>query len=127
MKNSDYPEYQRRKISRRSFMKKSVVASVAASNLTMFSGLVDASWNYYGGYNYDPCLLIPDEHRSLIQVQQIGAPGPGSFCRDLYNCANGETCYGEPRLCTEFYSEEDFDGTGGEYEPGICTDTTPWP
>lgn len=33
---------------RRSFIKKSIVASVAASNLTMFSGLVSAS-QYNGG------------------------------------------------------------------------------
>lgn len=39
MKKSDNP----RNNSRRSFIKKSVVVSMAASNLTMFSGLVDAS------------------------------------------------------------------------------------
>ena len=40
MEDSD--NYNSSEISRRSFIKKSVVASVAAGNLTMFSGLVNA-------------------------------------------------------------------------------------
>lgn len=43
MNDSNQSEYQRHRSTRRSFIKKSIVASIAASNVTMFSGLVDAS------------------------------------------------------------------------------------
>lgn len=53
MKKSDNP----RNTSRRSFIKKSVVASVAASNLTMFSGLVNATGSHGSGSSDSDCKL----------------------------------------------------------------------
>jgi len=48
-------------IKRRSFIKKSVIASVAASNLTMFQGLVNAQEQSSSGEDCEPnCELVKD-------------------------------------------------------------------
>ncbi|MDQ8191628.1 hypothetical protein, partial [Roseibacillus persicicus] len=106
MNNSDNP----RKTSRRSFIKKSVVASVAATNLTMFSGLVNAQ-------SASPSPRDPKcELQTWDQgVTTIFLKGGGTIqvtrvrCRAI-NCASGYGQCGEYPKLTNGTAELDSDG-----------------
>ena len=93
---------------RRSFMKKSVVAAVAASNLTIFSGLVDAS-EEQGSGNGAPCKLVK-------------VAGEGGVCRtwndkDWYPASSGHSIYG----CLVYCDPANPQGEGGGSFLAWCT------
>lgn len=77
---------------RRSFMKKSVVAAVAASHVTIFSGLVDATGSQQGsGTDWgagEPCIMVTEP--------QLDADGNQIFLHCYFPDPAGEcdgVCY----------------------------------
>ena len=80
-------------ITRRSFIKRSVVAAVAVSNMTIFSGLVRAEFEEYGVSIPPPCGLTLEPYEwtfddKIITVWKCSATGPVCdkeiFCGRMY-------------------------------------------
>jgi len=104
MKTETSPTPSPSGLTRRSFIKRSVVAALATANLTIMSGLVDASAGTSGGGN--TCQNIRGLYQVRTPVASLpGEESPGSKCQWVKECTFSDgstkiTIDPMPNLCT---------------------------
>ena len=87
-------------LTRRSFIKRSVVAAVAAANLTILTGLVNAQSDAASGNGIPLPEVDPDWEFCRFITEEIRDPATGEltcyecyFAGEVLPCTSTETCY----------------------------------